>query len=143
MNHMVTHKTNDRSWEKHEPNVVNAGTIWWCGLALVAIIVAAGVIIQALSSIFAGKLPRAADVAAEKRAAPPFSPGGPQLTPNQQAALAQLRAHERTRMNEFAWVDRQQGVARVPIARAIEIVAKSGLPPVVVAPSDKKGSNHE
>ena len=42
--------------------------------------------------------------------------------------IAQLRAHEDAVLENTAWIDRQQGIARIPIDRAIALVAQQGLP---------------
>jgi hypothetical protein len=39
-----------------------------------------------------------------------------------------LRSEERAALSEYRWIDRERGVARIPIERAMEIVAESGLP---------------
>ena len=42
--------------------------------------------------------------------------------------LATLRDHERAESSSYGWIDRDAGIARIPIDRAIDIVAKRGLP---------------
>jgi hypothetical protein len=39
-----------------------------------------------------------------------------------------VKADELSRLNGYGWVDRAAGIAHIPIERAIEIVAASGLP---------------
>ncbi|MEX2317052.1 MAG: hypothetical protein WD669_07865 [Pirellulales bacterium] len=115
----------------HEPNVVSSRTIWWCGAALVAIILMAGVLMGLLSNYFARGVAGVADVEVTARVGPPAEAGSPVLIVNQEAALAQLRVKERAYLEQYAWVDRERGVARVPIGRAMEIISRSGLPKVV------------
>jgi len=55
-------------------------------------------------------------------------PPGPNLQPNPSAELATFRAAEEAELATWAWVDREKGVARVPVERALEIVARRGLP---------------
>jgi hypothetical protein len=45
-----------------------------------------------------------------------------------------LRKEEETRLHGYAWVDRDGGVARIPIERAMELIAERGLPPVTGVP---------
>lgn len=40
----------------------------------------------------------------------------------------QLRAEEEAILQSYGWVDRSAGVVRLPIARAIELLAERGLP---------------
>ena len=42
--------------------------------------------------------------------------------------LQQLRAHEDHILNSYAWVDKSAGTVRVPIDRAIDMLAAKGLP---------------
>ncbi|MFB3910163.1 MAG: hypothetical protein ACE15D_17380 [Candidatus Eisenbacteria bacterium] len=42
--------------------------------------------------------------------------------------LARMREQESRILDSFDWVDRQRGIARIPIERAIEILASRGLP---------------
>jgi hypothetical protein len=56
-------------------------------------------------------------------------PPGPNLQPNPTADLAAFRAAEDAELATWAWVDREKAVARVPVERALEIVAARGLPP--------------
>jgi hypothetical protein len=50
-------------------------------------------------------------------------------TPTQPGeALRQLQATENAILNTYGWVDRPNGVVRIPIDRAIEIIEQRGLP---------------
>lgn len=42
--------------------------------------------------------------------------------------LKALRAAEDSLLKSYAWIDRQQGIVRIPIDRAIELLAQRGLP---------------
>ena len=42
--------------------------------------------------------------------------------------LAALRAREDAELNGYGWVDRGAGVVRIPIGRAMDLVAQRGLP---------------
>jgi hypothetical protein len=44
--------------------------------------------------------------------------------------LADLHAREDLLLENYSWVDRSQGKVRIPIARAMELIAQSGLPVV-------------
>jgi hypothetical protein len=43
---------------------------------------------------------------------------------NQTGTLRQLRAREQALLTGYEWIDRDEGVARIPIGRAMEIVAQ-------------------
>ena len=48
-------------------------------------------------------------------------PPGPNLEPDPSANLAALRSHEDQILNNYAWTDSARGIARVPVARAMEL----------------------
>jgi hypothetical protein len=52
----------------------------------------------------------------------------PHLLVNPGQSLKTMRAAEEAILNSYEWVDREQGLVRVPINRAIEILAERGLP---------------
>ena len=52
----------------------------------------------------------------------------PHLSVNAPEELRQLRATENATLNSYAWVDKENGTVRIPIDRAIEVLAKKGLP---------------
>ena len=47
---------------------------------------------------------------------------------NSGQALKQLRATEDAILTSYGWVDRQKGIVRIPIDRAIDLVLQRGLP---------------
>src|SRR5206468_8247588 len=52
----------------------------------------------------------------------------PRLQQDPAAELAEVRREEAAALNAYGWVDPKAHVARIPIDRAIEILAKKGLP---------------
>jgi hypothetical protein len=52
---------------------------------------------------------------------------GPRLNPDQPQKLQALRERENALLDRYGWVDREQGIARIPIQRAIAILADEGL----------------
>lgn len=62
-------------------------------------------------------------LAAEREVAPE-----PRLQATPGLDLARMRERERARLSTYGWVDRQAGVVHIPIERAMEIVAREGLP---------------
>lgn len=81
-----------------------------------------------------GKVLKARAVAADPPASPipearlprPRPRGALQADPN--GDMARLRASEDAVLGSYAWVDRGAGIARIPIERAMELVAEHGLP---------------
>ncbi len=56
------------------------------------------------------------------------TPAGPLLQPNPAQELASHRRWEDERLEGYAWIDRENGVVRIPIRRAMELVLERGLP---------------
>jgi hypothetical protein len=42
--------------------------------------------------------------------------------------LRQMRAAEQAALNSYGWVDKDAGIVRIPVDRAMEILTKKGLP---------------
>ena len=62
-------------------------------------------------------------LAREREATP-----GPHLQVDANKDLRQMRAGEEAVLNSYGWVDKSSGSVRIPIERAMEILAKKGLP---------------
>ena len=58
----------------------------------------------------------------------PTSPPEPRLQPQEHDALRAMRAREDEILGSYRWVDPDRGVAAIPVAEAIEILARRGLP---------------
>ncbi len=55
-------------------------------------------------------------------------PPEPRLQTHPIRDLKQLRAAEDEQLNTYGWIDRNTGTVRIPIARAMEVLAQRGLP---------------
>lgn len=55
-------------------------------------------------------------------------PPDPQVEPNQAGELEQLTKANQQLLESYGWVDERQGIARIPVARAIELLAERGDP---------------
>jgi hypothetical protein len=69
----------------------------------------------------------------------PRTPPEPHLQTFPERDLQTMRAAETAALTSYAWVDRDSGVVRIPIARAMELVVREGLP-ARSAPDARKGS---
>jgi hypothetical protein len=43
--------------------------------------------------------------------------------------LEQLREEEETRLTTYAWIDAEKGIVRIPIKRAMDLLAARGIQP--------------
>jgi hypothetical protein len=55
-------------------------------------------------------------------------PPEPRLQTNPRQDLSDLRAREDQLLNSYGWVDKNAGVVRIPIDRAMQLVVERGLP---------------
>ncbi len=58
----------------------------------------------------------------------PPEPAFPRLVTSEPAVLAEFRAQEDTLLTSWGWVEKDRGIARMPIDAAMKIVAARGLP---------------
>jgi len=58
----------------------------------------------------------------------PARPPEPRLQANPRLELQAMRAEEKAVLESYGWVDREKGVARMPIDEAMKIVVQRGLP---------------
>ena len=42
--------------------------------------------------------------------------------------MRDFRADEDSKVNDYAWLDKNKGVARIPVESALKLMAKNGLP---------------
>lgn len=56
------------------------------------------------------------------------TPPGPRLETDSLALKSQLRARESERLGSYSWADQPAGVARIPIERAMDLIAERGVP---------------
>jgi hypothetical protein len=52
----------------------------------------------------------------------------PRLETNEPMEINEFRVQEEKTLHSYGWVDQQAGVVRIPIDRAMELVAQRGLP---------------
>jgi hypothetical protein len=108
----------------HEERDVRIRPVVISTLVLGGVIVATMLLMAGLLRRFdARPSPEAPPLAAEYgRSTPP----APRLQTNPRADLEQLRAEEDAALHGYAWVDRQAGTVRIPIERAMALLAERG-----------------
>ena len=62
------------------------------------------------------------------RLSQPVIPPEPRIEVAPYEQFQQLHAHEEHVLSTYAWVDKQAGTVRIPIDRAIDLLAAKGLP---------------
>jgi hypothetical protein len=106
----------------HEPIAVSVKAISIALASLFAVIIVSLLAMSTLMAYFAvtpGKEPTVGS-AGRPIVTPP---GVPELVADQVGDLRRLRVREDTMLTEYAWIDRQAGLVRIPIRRAMEILS--------------------
>ena len=110
---------------RHEPNDINIRAVAWVASAFVATL--------ALTFVGAWGLWKVAEHHQTNARAPLPPPMRVQIAPpapRLQADFGQdenaLRARQQGELNSYGWVDRAHGRARIPINRAMDLVAAAG-----------------
>jgi hypothetical protein len=124
---------------RHEPSDVNVRAIILVGIGIIVLAVILHILLwllfEALSDRDVGfHLPP--PPLAERPSAP--LPPQPRLQSSPRADLREMRAEEDAILHSYGWVDEQAGVVRIPIERAMELLAERGLP-VRPAPEGQGG----
>jgi hypothetical protein len=58
---------------------------------------------------------------------PQKEPPEPRLQTDPPMELKEFRAGEEAILNNYSWIDPEKGTVRIPVSRAMELVAKEGL----------------
>ena len=111
----------------HEESDAHSRPIAVFEIGLLAGLVIAALLMAGLFSYFTGREAEL-DVGGSPLAKTRATASGPRLQTTPSSDLEILRAREKERLNSYGWVDEAQGVVRIPIERAMDIVAERGLP---------------
>jgi hypothetical protein len=110
---------------RHEHADVNIWAVGRFGIALAVLCVVSLGLLAGLFSYFRSQVGGALPVTRiDARTKPP----APTLQERPVADLMEMRAAEDQILNSYGWVDQPHGVVRVPIGRAIDLLAQRGLP---------------
>jgi hypothetical protein len=112
---------------QHEESDVD---VWAVGRFVAAMVVVIAISLGLLFGLFryfeaatGGEKP-----VASERVNPGKRPPEPRLEVTPVEDLRKFREAEDRALNAYGWMDREHGVVRIPIARAMELLAQRGLP---------------
>jgi len=113
---------------EHEESDINAGAVLGFALGLLIVGVIVQVVVAMLFGAFtrvAERTPRTFPLAADhEQALPPE----PRLQVHPREDLRELRAREDSMLHTYGWVDKESGIARIPIDEAMKLIVSKGLP---------------
>ena len=118
----------------YEKRDLSVRTITVFGIVLTAVLIAALVSMAWLFGFFEAWQARR-DAPISPLAAARSGPAQPRLQVHPVQDLKTLRAAEEATLTSYGWVNQETGIARIPIARAMEIVVERGLPAPAKAPA--------
>jgi uncharacterized membrane protein len=103
--------------------------LFFGGLAVLCVVVFVAMVV--LFNVFQKTLTEAEQ--AQTPSPPPLAaarqlPVEPRLQYAEPADLEKYRGDERGRVGSYGWVDRDKGIVRLPVARALELLVQRGLP---------------
>jgi hypothetical protein len=113
----------------HEKSDVNVGAILRYGAGLLAVALAVHVFLWWLLGVYDRQHERAQTqvypmAAGRQDRLPPF----PRFQANPQQDLRDLRAKQKALLDGYGWVDKEAGLARIPIENAMKMIVERGLP---------------
>lgn len=113
----------------HEESDVNVSAIIRYGVGLIVIAAVVHVFLWWLLGVYEGQHERAQTqaypmAAGQQNRLPP----APRFQENPQEELQELRARQKALLEGYGWVNKEAGVARIPIEEAMKMIVARGLP---------------
>ena len=118
----------------HEVHDVNPRSILWLGAAVVG-----GVVVVQIFLWYLLMNMRTSEDGGDRhppqlaKQIPP--PPAPRLQSQSLRDYEEYRSEQESKLNSYSWIDREKGIVRVPISRAMDLATKRGLP--VPAPANQ------
>jgi hypothetical protein len=125
MDHQPTHVGNPEV--KHERRDINIRGIVIAGIVLIVVVGLAQLVLWGMFNYLAARQARA-DVPLSPVVDTEQIPPAPRLQANPAADWREMVARENELLNKYEWIDENAGIVRIPIARAMELLAERRLP---------------
>src|SRR5690242_1573095 len=125
MSTTTQHTTAPHGGEGHERRDVNVGAIVKWGIGVFLLTVFTMLAIWPLMRFYETREAReSAPASPLARSYGPVEPPAPRLQIDPKADIAKLRDTEQKVLESYGWVDRAQGAVRIPIDRAMTLLAE-------------------
>lgn len=113
------------AYEERDANTVTVIKFGvWLGAGILASMAFLGWFFNLLKQHEASESPAPAPMAAQLPKQPPH----PRLQPTPMPDLKAMRDAEEQVLNNYAWIDPDKGIVRMPIDKALDLVAQKGFP---------------
>ncbi len=138
MSHAEDNRRDDRPELGYESTDANPKVLAYAFVALSLLIIFTFVAMWLLFVYFDSKAEKSDRGRANPWGNVDYRPPEPRLQTSPNADLRKMLDHENHLMQSYGWVNKASGIVRIPVARAMDIVAKKGLPnlPQIGAPED-------
>lgn len=124
----MTDKIESKPTHQHERTDINIKYIAAFAAILVCVTIVLYIVLWGVFNRFAARVGQEQSQAQPvPESNPPLFPS-PRLQVDPQQDLEQLRKKHQELLNSYGWVDRDAGIVRIPIERAMDIVGQKGLP---------------
>lgn len=117
----------EHTQEQHQPTGISARAVLWGGFAI-----AAGIVLAAAAAYLLWRwwgAPSGVEPLGEPNAGQLPAIERPQLQAAPQDERAQYFAEKRRLLDSWEWIDRQRGIARIPLEQAMQLMAARGAGP--------------
>jgi hypothetical protein len=128
--HQEKHPAGDAVRPGHETSDANVKAVFYSGIGLSAGLMIFGLLLSwGIYTIYKSRTPDPGApaktfVVPDSTALPPL----PRLQSDPHVALVPFLRAQDSVLASYGWVNKDSGIARIPIQRAMELIVKSGLP---------------
>ena len=110
----------------HQTSDINVRAVTWAAIGLMISMIAVCLTVGGLFNLFKRQY-RSVSAPSGITTAGRLPPA-PRLQTNPTVDLQQLLETENAKLNSYGWIDKSAGVIRIPIDRAMDLLAQRGLP---------------
>jgi hypothetical protein len=112
----------------YEKTDAHAGATYRAGLYILGVMFLTALVVVPMYRLLGRREKAEQKPAATVLKPPAAAPAFPKLVASEPAVLAEFRAQESAFLASWGWVEKDKGIARMPIDEAMKIVAEHGLP---------------
>jgi hypothetical protein len=137
----MSEKNRENPDVRFEKEDVNETSTFWFGVGILVVMVVTAFATKPLYDLLAERETATQPPAAYEADADPtlLEPPGPRLQVRPEIELAAFRAQEDAILSSYAWVDKEQGIVRIPVEEAMRLVVERGMPVFPSSPGEGEG----